>query len=103
MLTLDERFQEESRRMRPNAAAEQMINLDDHNIEDNEVPPQLGHKSGSETVLLRLETRRRDKRSRIGDEYSTRGYRLTEVMLSPSRDRAAPPRRQHHGESWDHR
>ena len=67
VLSLDHGFQKEPRGSRSDARAEQVIRLDDHGIEHDEIPAQFGHEGGGKTVRLVSRVCRGKDRPGVGD------------------------------------
>ncbi len=68
VLAGDERLEQQPRRTGAHARAEKLVGLDQHRPGNHQLPPQLGHERGGETVRAVATIRRRDQRARVGDD-----------------------------------
>lgn len=73
VLASRDRRQKCSPRIAIHARSQQLIHLDDDWIQDDELPSQLSHESGSEMVGVVTAVRRGDQRTRIGNYLQSVG------------------------------
>ena len=60
--------EEESRCVRRDPCAQKLVDLDEHEIGNDELAPQLRHESGSQSVRAVTTIRGGDERPRVGDD-----------------------------------
>jgi hypothetical protein len=90
MLTVSDRFQKQARGVTADPRAQQLIDLGDHWLRDEQVPPELCHKGRSEGMGLVSAVGRSDKRARVRDDLqraSTSWFRY----FSAARPRSLGP------------
>jgi len=68
VLSSGDRRKKELGRVRGDPRAQKLVDLDEHEVGNNEIPPQLRHERSRERVRPVTPIRSRDERARVGDD-----------------------------------
>jgi len=90
VLARGQRFQEQPGRVRANARAQQLVDLNDHRLGHDQLPAEFGNQARGEGVRFVTSVRRGDERAGVGDDpqrASTSSFRYR----SAARPRSSGP------------